>query len=303
MGLFNKIRSVFSLCDYDFMRFNKTALFMSIIGIIFSIVLIFSRGLNLGIDFSGGILIEVRVLSKPNIAEFRKNLSQISDFQIQNSENTDFLIRVKEDKESNIEQSTLVKEIQKIITDKYPDAEFRKIDYVGPQIGSELIKDAIMALLLSFVFIMIYIWFRFDWQFGVGAIFSLIHDAFLTLGFFSITQLEFNLTSIAAILTIIGYSVNDSVVIYDRIRENLNKLKTSDLNKIINLSINSTLSRTILTASTTLTSLLALILFGGEVLKSFSIATFFGIILGTYSSIYISAPILIYFDPRRKKDN
>jgi preprotein translocase subunit SecF len=285
------------------MRFNKTALFMSIIGIIFSIVLIFSRGLNLGIDFSGGILIEVRVLSKPNIAEFRKNLSQISDFQIQNSENTDFLIRVKEDKESNIEQSTLVKEIQKIITDKYPDAEFRKIDYVGPQIGSELIKDAIMALLLSFVFIMIYIWFRFDWQFGVGAIFSLIHDAFLTLGFFSITQLEFNLTSIAAILTIIGYSVNDSVVIYDRIRENLNKLKTSDLNKIINLSINSTLSRTILTASTTLTSLLALILFGGEVLKSFSIATFFGIILGTYSSIYISAPILIYFDPRRKKDN
>ena len=147
---------------------------------------------------------------------------------------------------------------------------------------------------------MIYIWIRFDWQFGIGGVFALIHDAFLTLGFFAITGLEFNLTSIASILTIIGYSINDSVVIYDRIRENLKLHPKIDLSNLINSSTNSTLSRTILTASTTLISLLALILFGGEALFSFSMATFFGILIGTYSSIYISAPILLYFDPRKK---
>ena len=149
---------------------------------------------------------------------------------------------------------------------------------------------------------MIYIWIRFDWQFGLGGIFALLHDAIVTLGFFSITGLEFNLTSIASILTIIGYSINDSVVIYDRIRENLRNYKKMDLIILINSSTNSTLSRTILTASTTLISLLALIFFGGEALFSFSVATFFGIALGTYSSIYISAPILLYFDPRKKDE-
>jgi len=149
---------------------------------------------------------------------------------------------------------------------------------------------------------MIYIWVRFDWQFGLGGIFALLHDAIVTLGFFSITGLEFNLTSIASILTIIGYSINDSVVIYDRIRENLRKFSKIDLITLINSSTNSTLSRTILTASTTLISLLALIFFGGEALFSFSVATFFGIALGTYSSIYISAPILLYFDPRKKEE-
>jgi preprotein translocase SecF subunit len=158
-------------------------------------------------------------------------------------------------------------------------------------------------LFLSFVFIMIYIWIRFDWQFGLGGIFALLHDATVTIGFFSITGLEFNLTSIASILTIIGYSINDSVVIYDRIRENLRNYQKMDLQLLINSSTNSTLSRTILTASTTLISLLALILFGGEALFSFSVATFFGIALGTYSSIYISAPILLYFDPRKKDEN
>jgi preprotein translocase subunit SecF len=147
---------------------------------------------------------------------------------------------------------------------------------------------------------MIYIWIRFDWQFGIGGIFALLHDTALTLGFFSLTQLEFNLTSIASILTIIGYSINDSVVIYDRIRENLQKYKKINLGELINTSTNSTLSRTVLTASATLVSLLALIFYGGEVLFSFSTATFFGILIGTYSSIYISAPILLYFDPRKK---
>ena len=218
--------------------------------------------------------------------------------QIQNIDQKDLLIRVAKTSE---DQAVLVKKIQEILSTHFEGIEYRKIDYVGPQVGAELIKKGFLALFMSFLFIMIYIWIRFDWQFGLGGIFALIHDAIVTMGFFSITGLEFNLTSIAAILTIIGYSINDSVVIYDRIRENIRRNKKMDLAQLINSSINSTLSRTILTSSTTLISIIALIAFGGEALRSFSIATFFGIIVGTYSSIYISAPILLYLDPRKKE--
>jgi preprotein translocase SecF subunit len=166
-------------------------------------------------------------------------------------------------------------------------------------VGGELIKGGIVALLLSFASIMCYIWFRFEWQYGVGGVVALIHDAWLTMGFFSVTQLEFDLSSIAAVLTIIGYSINDSVVIYDRIRENLRKYKKMPISELLNLSINDTLSRTILTVSTVLVAVLTLILVGGEVIKSFSLATFFGILIGTYSSVYISAPVLIFLNLRR----
>jgi len=264
-----------------------------------SAILVFTRGLNFGIDFSGGILIEARMQEIADVSEVRNLLEkEAKDVQIQNIDQKDLLIRVAK---SEIEQTVLIKKIQEILSQNYPNIEYRKIDYVGPQVGSELIMKGVMALLMSFAFIMIYIWIRFDWQFGLGGIFALLHDAVLTVGFFSVTQLEFNLTSIAAILTIIGYSINDSVVIYDRIRENLIKFKKMSLSDLINSGTNSTLSRTILTAGTTLTSLLALIIFGGETLKSFSLATFFGIVIGTYSSIYISAPILIYLDPRQKE--
>lgn len=286
------------------MKVHKFALFTSIFLMVASLTLVFTKGLNLGIDFSGGILIEARMQEQTEVSQIRTLLSkEVKEVQIQNIGNRDVLIRISKDEtqSDSVDQSKLVEEIQKILSTQYPNIEFRKLDYVGPQIGGELIQKGFLALFLSFIFIMIYIWIRFDWQFGVGGIFALIHDATITLGFFSITQLEFNLTSIAAILTVIGYSINDSVVIYDRVRENLRKFKKMDLSALINLSINSTLSRTILTAGTTLTSLLALILFGGEVLKSFSIATFFGVALGTYSSIYISAPILLYLDPRKKK--
>ncbi|MFT6077829.1 MAG: preprotein translocase subunit SecF, partial [Rickettsiales bacterium] len=224
------------------------------------------------------------------------NFGEIS---LQNFDDRNFMIKVSQNK--NIDQAQTIRQIKQIINQNFPNTEYRKVDFVGPQIGKELIKKGIMALLFSFAAIMIYIWIRFDWQFGIGAIAALLHDATMVFGLFALTGLEFNATSIAAILTIIGYSINDSVVIYDRIRENLHKYKKANLSDLINLSLNSTLSRTVLTSGATLLSLIALIVFGGEALKSFSIAVFFGIIVGTYSSIYISAPILLYLDPRKKK--
>ncbi len=285
------------------MKPHKLALAASIICIIGSIILIAVKGLNFGIDFAGGILIEARIEKNLDVAKVRALITaQIKDVQIQNvdqeSNHGDLLIRVAKTDE---EQSVVVKKIQEILNKNFSNVEYRKVDYVGPQVGSELIWKGFMALLMSFIFIMIYIWVRFDWQFGLGGIFALLHDAVLTLGFYAITGLEFNLTSIAAILTVIGYSINDSVVIYDRIRENLRRYKKMDLANLINSSANSTLSRTILTSGVTLVSLLALIVFGGEVLYSFSVATFFGILVGTYSSIYISAPILLYIDPRKEE--
>ena len=301
MLLLSKIRHALNNCRFDFMSIHKFALTLSIISIVGSLILVFTKGLNFGIDFAGGILIEANVTkdnNKIDVANLRQILSsQINDIHIQEAGENNIIIRVAK---TALDQNIVTKKIQNILEENYK-VEYRKVDYVGPQVGSELIFKGFLALALSFIFIMIYIWIRFDWQFGIGGIFALIHDAIVTLGFFAITGLEFNLTSIAAILTIVGYSINDSVVIYDRIRENLRSYPKIDLIELINSSTNSTLSRTILTASTTLISLLALIFFGGETLFSFSAATFFGILIGTYSSIYISAPILLYFDPRQKK--
>ena len=295
------LRSSLSNSKINFMKPHKLALFMSVFCIIASLALVFVKGLNFGIDFAGGILIEARIAENVDVSSVRNLITQqIKDVQIQNVDQKDFLIRVAKSNES---QDATVKKIQEILNQNFSQVEYRKIDYVGPQVGLELIKKGFLALFLSFAFIMIYIWIRFDWQFGLGGIFALVHDAILTLGFFSLSGLEFNLTSIAAILTVIGYSINDSVVIYDRIRENLHRYKKMDLADLINSSTNSTLSRTVLTSSVTLFSLLALMIFGGEALHSFSTATFVGIVIGTYSSIYISAPILIYLDPRKEKKN
>ena len=299
MKILSSFRSGLSHAKVDFMKVHKLALIMSVFCIVGSLALVFVKGLNFGIDFAGGILIEARMPENAEVSKVRELItSQVKDVQIQNVDKQDLLIRVAKTDE---EQSVIVKKIQEILNQNFTNVEYRKIDYVGPQVGSELIKKGFMALFMSFLFIMIYIWIRFDWQFGLGGIFALIHDAILTLGFFAISGLEFNLTSIAAILTVIGYSINDSVVIYDRIRENLRRYKKMDLAALINSSTNSTLSRTVLTSGVTLFSLLALMIFGGEALHSFSTATFVGIVIGTYSSIYISAPILIYLDPRKEE--
>lgn len=300
MKILSSLRSFLSHLNVDFMKVHKLALYLSVFCIVGSIVLVFTKGLNFGIDFAGGILIEARSEAGLDASKVRHALSaEIKDVQIQNIDQKDLLIRVAK---SDEEQGILVKKIQEILAKNFDKVEYRKVDYVGPQVGAELIKKGFFALLMSFAFIMIYIWVRFDWQFGLGGILALVHDAALTLGFFSLSGLEFNLTSIAAILTVIGYSINDSVVIYDRIRENMRRYKKMELSDLINSSLNSTLSRTILTASTTLLSVLALIFFGGEALKSFSIVTFFGILIGTYSSIYISAPVLLYFNLRKAKE-
>ncbi len=305
-------REFFADKEFNFMMIHKCALLFSVILVISSLLLIYFKGLNLGIDFSGGVLIEVRIKNS-SVKDLRSVLSNKIDANIQNIGNDDYLIRVaKTDKSYDSQglystslepnQRIAIEEIQKILSDKYNNSViYRKIDYVGPQIGSELIQKGFMALFLSLIFLMIYIWVRFDWQFGIGGILSLLHDTILVVGFYSLTQIEFNLTSIAAILTVIGYSINDSVVIFDRIRENLRRWKKSNMNKIINSSLNSTLVRTILTSFTTLLALLALILFGGSVLSSFSVGAFFGVVVGVYSSIFIAAPLLLYCDPRGGK--
>lgn len=286
----------------DFMKIHKIALFFSVVLTILSISLLFSRGLNLGIDFAGGILIEAKFEQKVELEQLRKTLPQekFGEVSLQNFDEKNFMIKVSQNK--NIDQSKTVNQIKADLDANFPNVEYRKIDFVGPQIGKELISKGILALVLSFAAIMVYIWIRFDWQFGVGAILSLLHDAIMVFGLFALTGLEFNLTSIAAILTVIGYSINDSVVIYDRIRENLQKFKKANLSDLINMSLNSTLSRTFLTSITTLLSLIALMIFGGETLQGFSISVFFGILVGTYSSLYISAPVLLYMDPRNKKN-
>ncbi len=283
----------------DFMNFHKLALVLSITLSILSISIVLIRGFNLGIDFSGGVLIEARFQDKVEFSKLRDILNQenLGEISLQNFDDQNFIIKISQDKSTD--QNQTIKQIKTTLENNFSNIQYRKTDFVGPQIGAELIQKGLVALILSFVFIMIYIWIRFDWQFGVGAIVALIHDAILMLGFFAITGLEFNATSIASILTVIGYSINDSVVIYDRIRENLRKFKSIKLSNVINLSINSTLSRTILTSAFTLLTLVSLIIFGGEALRSFSIATFFGIVAGTYSSIYISAPILLYINPKK----
>lgn len=275
---------------------------ISLLLVALSLVLLPTKGLNLGIDFSGGILIEARMPEPADLGKMRTLLSDqnFGEVSLQNfGSPNDIMIRIGKQQGGQAEQTKAVETVKALFAKNFgPNIDYRKVDFVGPQVGEELIQKGIISILLSFAAIMVYVWIRFEWQYGVGALLALVHDAILTLGFFSLTGLEFNLTSIAALLTIVGYSINDSVVIYDRIRENVRKFKKMPMDALLNLSINETLSRTVLTVLTTLLSALALIFFGGEVIRSFSLSVFFGIMVGTFSSIYISAPVLIYLKLR-----
>ncbi|PIR37175.1 MAG: protein translocase subunit SecF [Alphaproteobacteria bacterium CG11_big_fil_rev_8_21_14_0_20_39_49] len=267
-----------------------------------TIFLLATKGLNFGIDFTGGILIDAKFEQPVELGKMRDLLkgADIGDVSLQTfGEPNDILIRVGENSDIESDRIVIIDKIKEILASNFSgNIEYRKVDYVGPKVGGELIRSGALSLVLAFAAMMVYIWLRFEWQYGVGGIIALIHDSVITLGFFSLTQLEFNLSSIAAILTIIGYSINDSVVVFDRIRENLRKYKKMPMNELINVSINNNLTRTILTSLTTVVALLALVLMGGEVIKSFSLAALFGVIIGTYSSIYIASPVLIYMKLR-----
>ena len=281
---------------------SKTKLFvsLSLIFIISSIFLLFARGLNFGIDFNGGTLIEVQKISgNADVSEMRSRLAQLDLGNIQLLEFgniTDLLIRVEQQSKEEGAQQAIISKISEVVE---TDHKIRRIEVVGPKVSAELIKKGIIAVISAVVSVLIYIWFRFEWQFGIGAIFALVHDIIITIGVFSLLQLEFNLSIIAALLTIVGYSLNDTVVIYDRIREELRKYKKMPIMDLINQALNLTLSRTLMTSITTLLALISLYLFGGEVIKGFTFAMIWGVLIGTYSSIFIASPILIGLNIKR----
>ncbi len=286
--------------NISFMRIHILALSISSLLVLLSLVGFFFIGLNTGIDFKGGTNIEVRVNNNGVNISYLRDLfrnTNIGEVNIQEfGKPQDYIISVqKQSQEKELEQNVviIVKDILK--NEFFNDVEFRRTETVGPVISSQLKKDGAIALGAALIAMLIYIWFRFEWQFSIGAIFALTHDVILTLGFLVLTRLEFNLATIAAILTIIGYSMNDTVVVYDRVRENLRKYKKLSIYDLLNLSVNNTLSRTILTSVTTLLALFALFIFGGANIAGFTLVMIWGVIIGTYSSIFIAGPLLMYF--------
>ena len=282
----------------NFNKYFKIFNIISILLVFFSVIILLFKGLNYGVDFKGGTLIELRVQDQTiDISSIRQSFKKMNlgDVNVKKFGNKkDFLIKFEKKDEKNINFINDIK--NKLVLDIGNSFSFRRVENVGPKVSSELLKSGVIAILMSLSAMMIYIWLRFEWQFSLGAIFALIHDVIITLGFFSILNLEINLSIVAAVLTIVGYSMNDTVVIFDRVRENLKKYSSKKINEITNLSINETLSRTIITSLTTLLALVSIFIFGGEILKGFSFAMILGVIFGTYSSIYIANPILEYLN-------
>ena len=282
--------------EINFNKHFKIFNIISIVLIIISVFFLLFKGLNYGVDFKGGTLIELRVQDQTiDISSIRQSFKKMNlgDVNVKKFGNkTDFLIKFEKKDEKNINFISDIK--NKLVLDIGNSFSFRRVENVGPKVSSELLKSGVIAILMSLSAMMIYIWLRFEWQFSLGAIFALIHDVVITLGFFSILNLEINLSIVAAVLTIVGYSMNDTVVIFDRVRENLKKYSSKKINEITNLSINETLSRTIITSLTTLFALVSIFIFGGEILRGFSFAMILGVLFGTYSSIYIANPILEY---------
>jgi preprotein translocase subunit SecF len=285
----------------DFMRWHYFGFVFSGLLSVATVVIFLTAGLNYGIDFVGGTLIEARTTTGPaNLAEMRAKLDalKLGEASLQQfGAPDDVLIRLPQQPGGDAAQ---MKAIQAARSALGPNVEIRRQEVVGPSVGSELIRAGVWATVLALGAILVYIWFRFEWQFGVGATLATLHDVITTVGLFAIFQLEFNLTTLAAILTIAGYSINDTVVIYDRMRESMRKYRTMPFGDLINLALNETLSRTILTVSTVALAVLALLFFGGEVLRGFSIAMLWGIVIGTYSSLFIAAPLLYYVQPNRR---
>ncbi len=284
-----------------FLKFARVALYFSAAAFVASIVLFFAVGLNLGIDFRGGTLIQVQTIdnSKADLGGLRQKVGSLGlgDVQIQEFGNEDeVLIRVEQQAGGDEAQQGIITKVREVISSEY---NVRRTEVVGPTVSGELARDGTIAVLAAIMAILIYIWFRFEWQFAVGAVVALVHDVGLTIGIFTILQLQFDLSTIAALLTIVGYSLNDTVVVYDRVRENLRKYKRLPIDELLNLSVNDTLSRTVLTSVTTLIALVSLYIFGGEVIRGFVFAMIWGVVIGTYSSIAIASPVLMLLGVKR----
>ena len=306
-GLFNQSKEI------EFFSFSNFLSYISLAAILVSIILFFILGLNYGIDFRGGTMFMVSSSEKIKVSDVRNTLSgsNLGDVSISQATNpletlsagtltsTDniFIIKVEKTEGQNIETK-----VKALLLNKVPDIKFLQIESVGSKVSSELIRNGMLAVLFAVISVLVYIWLRFEWQFALGAVFALIHDVILTIGVFSILRYEFNLSIIAALLTIIGYSLNDTVVVFDRVRENLRNFKSLPLLKVLNMSINNTLSRTIMTSVTTLLALFALYFLGGDVIRGFTFAMIWGVLVGTYSSIFVAAKILLILDVKRNWD-
>lgn len=299
-----KLRLVPDNTNISFIDKRFIALALSAFLMLGSLGLFGIKGLNLGIDFLGGILIEVKTKGPADIGGLRNTIGGLGLGEVAIQEfgaPDDVLIRVQRQEGGDAQQQEAVKIISKAIEKEI--VEFRRTETVGPTVGAELKEAAILAVLAAIGAILLYVWFRFEWQFGLGAVIALSHDVIATIGLFSLLGLEFNLASVAALLTIAGYSINDTVVIYDRVRENMRRYKKMALTELFNKSINETLARTVMTSVTTLLALLALVILGGEVIRGFSIALIFGVLIGTYSSVALAVPTLLYLKVQRADDS
>ncbi len=290
---FRGIRFVPDDTKLPFMLMSRYGFFLSGILCVVALLLFLTFDLNYGIDFKGGTLIEIKTTGAADLATLRAKIGDLGlgDAELQEFGGpSDVLIRLEAQAGGEAAQNAAVGKVRQALG---ADVEFRRVEVVGPKVSGELTQQGIIAVVFAIIFVLIYIWFRFEWQFSIGAVASLLHDVIITIGVLSVLRIEFNLNIIAAILTIIGYSLNDTVVVYDRIREYLRKYKRMPFAQLIDASINSTLARTMLTGTSTLLALLSLYFFGGEVIRGFTFTMIFGVIIGTYSSIFVAAPVLI----------
>jgi preprotein translocase SecF subunit len=278
----------------DFLGRRKMSLAFSAFLVLASLAIFFTQGLNLGIDFKGGILMEVRTSGPANLADLRSRLNALDLGEVSLQEfgaETDVLINIQRQEGDEQAQGQAINKVKQELGDS---VEYRRTEFVGPKVGSELVQAGTLATVLALLGIALFVWFRYEWQFSIAALIALIHDVITTIGFFALTQLEFNLGTLAAVLTVAGYSINDTVVIFDRVREELRRYKKMVQSEVLNLAINRTLSRTMLTSITTLLALLALFIFGGAVIRGFSAGLIWGILIGTYSSVCLAVPLLSY---------
>ncbi len=292
--------------NIPFFRYRWIAFGWSLLVLLATILLVATSGLNLGIDFKGGVLLEVRTPGPADLATMRSTLDalDLGEVSLQTAGADDqVMIRAKAPEGDENAQRAAVEQIKGALDAKLgAGLNYQRAEFVGPRVSEELLVNSIWAVLISLVGVLLYLWFRFEWQYGIGAIASLIHDVSATIGIYAVSGIEFNLTSVAAVLTIVGYSLNDTVVIYDRVRENLRRYKAMPLPQLLDRSINETLARTMMTSLTTLVALVPLWLFGGDVIQGFTIIMIWGVVIGTYSTIYIATPVLYYLNLRTAAD-